>query len=318
MLFVELRFFVFFLAVFGVYWGLRSNRARKLWLLACSYVFYAAWDWRFLSLVLASTGIDFVVGARLGRSGSEDRRRAWLALSVAANLGLLGVFKYYNFFVESGAALLRWLGLSGQRPHAGDRPAGRDQLLHLPDDELHDRRVPSSAAAHEVARGLRALRRLLPAARRRADRSRAPVPSAARGGAALRAGRAGSGGAGLVSSSGSSRRRAWRTRSRSSSTTSSPIRRRTPAPAPGSCSCSSACRSTATSPDTPTWRSAWRGCSATGSRRTSTSRSSPAASPSSGDAGTSASRAGSATTSTCPWGEAALRPRASSSTCTSR
>ena len=61
MLFTEPRFLVFFALVFAVHWGLRGARSRKLWLLAASYGFYAAWDWRFLSLILFSTGLDYVL-----------------------------------------------------------------------------------------------------------------------------------------------------------------------------------------------------------------------------------------------------------------
>ena len=49
MLFVEFRFFWFFLAVFAVYWSLRKNDSRKIWLLICSYIFYAAWNWKLVS-----------------------------------------------------------------------------------------------------------------------------------------------------------------------------------------------------------------------------------------------------------------------------
>ncbi|MFG0318333.1 MAG: MBOAT family O-acyltransferase, partial [Planctomycetota bacterium JB042] len=83
----------------------------KLLLLVASYAFYAGWDWRFLSLIVASTVVDFAVGARLGRTEGTRARRALLALSLAVNLGLLGFFKYFNFFVDSGAAFLSWLGL---------------------------------------------------------------------------------------------------------------------------------------------------------------------------------------------------------------
>lgn len=76
MIFSELRFLVFFGLVFLVHWGLRSDRARKLWLLVASYTFYAAWDWRFLGLILLSTAVDFVAGARVAEG---HRRRAWLA-----------------------------------------------------------------------------------------------------------------------------------------------------------------------------------------------------------------------------------------------
>lgn len=108
MIFSELRFLAFFGLVFLVHWGLGSARARKLWLLAASYAFYAAWDWRFLGLILLSTAVDFVAGAGVERG---THRRAWLALSLGVNLGLLGFFKYFNFFVESAASLGQLLGL---------------------------------------------------------------------------------------------------------------------------------------------------------------------------------------------------------------
>ena len=114
MLFSELRFLPFFLVAFCVHWLLRENRSRKLWLLACSYFFYAAWDWRFLSLILFSTLVDYTVGIRMSRPGA--RRRAWLNLSLVVNLGLLGFFKYFNFFIDSAATLLESVGLQPNLP----------------------------------------------------------------------------------------------------------------------------------------------------------------------------------------------------------
>ncbi len=111
MLFVELRFFWFFLAVFAVYWSLRRNNSRKLWLLICSYFFYACWNWKFLFLIIASSALDYFVGQMMTRSKSAPARRGWLILSLCANLGTIAFFKYYNFFVTSAAALLAWLGL---------------------------------------------------------------------------------------------------------------------------------------------------------------------------------------------------------------
>jgi alginate O-acetyltransferase complex protein AlgI len=125
MIFTEPRFLVFFLAVFGVYWLLRSNGARKVWLALTSLAFYGAWDWRFLCLMLASTGIDYAAGLGLGRAEAPGRRKLLLGLSLASNLGILGFFKYYNFFVESGAAFLHWLGLpAGDATLAIVLPAG--------------------------------------------------------------------------------------------------------------------------------------------------------------------------------------------------
>ncbi len=111
MIFTEARFLVFFLVAFVVHWALPTNRTRKLWLLGLSYLFYGAWDWRFLSLILFSTLLDYGIGLALERSESSTRRRWLLTASLIGNLGLLGFFKYYNFFVQSGSALLSWLGL---------------------------------------------------------------------------------------------------------------------------------------------------------------------------------------------------------------
>ena len=111
MLFVEFRFFWFFLAVFAVYWSLRENRNRKIWLLVCSYFFYACWNWKFLFLIMASSALDYFVGSMLAKTDDPRKRRGWLIMSLTANLGTIAFFKYYNFFVTSAAAFLAWLGL---------------------------------------------------------------------------------------------------------------------------------------------------------------------------------------------------------------
>ena len=116
MLFTEARFFAFFLIVFGVHWALRVHRWRKVWLLLCSYAFYAGWDWRFLTLIWFSTCVDFVVGQGLDQAEDGPARKRWLGVSIAANLGLLGFFKYYNFFAESAADFLRFLGFTPHDP----------------------------------------------------------------------------------------------------------------------------------------------------------------------------------------------------------
>lgn len=114
MLFTQARFLAFFLVVFLVHWGLSGARARKLWLLASSYAFYAAWDWRFLALLWFSTGVDYFCAVAMdGRE--RPGRRPWLALSVAVNLGLLALFKYFDFFIDSALALLHLLGLETTR-----------------------------------------------------------------------------------------------------------------------------------------------------------------------------------------------------------
>lgn len=103
MLFNSVDFAVFLPIVFAIYWmvGGKHVQRQNLVLLASSYVFYAWWDWRFLSLLLISTLVDFWVGARLHKTEAAAARKRLLWLSIGVNIGLLGFFKYFNFFVES-------------------------------------------------------------------------------------------------------------------------------------------------------------------------------------------------------------------------
>ncbi len=110
MLFTQPIFIGFFVLVFLAHWTLRGNAPRKLLLLLASYGFYAAWDWRFLFLIVASTVIDFVVGLVLAVPLPRGGRRFWLAVSLIGNLGILGFFKYYNFFVTSAHSALELAG----------------------------------------------------------------------------------------------------------------------------------------------------------------------------------------------------------------
>lgn len=108
MLFNSLNFLGFFLLVYAGYLALRTHhRGQNLWLLAASYVFYGAWDYRFLGLIVLSSGLDFVCASRIHRSPGLQGRRRWLSLSVLANVGALAVFKYFDFFTGSLAALLQ-------------------------------------------------------------------------------------------------------------------------------------------------------------------------------------------------------------------
>jgi alginate O-acetyltransferase complex protein AlgI len=109
-IFTEFRFLFFFLAVFAVHWSLHGDPARKIWLLICSNVFYAAWDWRFLGLLWATIVIDYTVGLMLGKCEDPRIRRRWILVSLISNFGMLATFKYLNFFIASGAVLARSLG----------------------------------------------------------------------------------------------------------------------------------------------------------------------------------------------------------------
>jgi len=110
MLFTEFRFLIFFAVVFCLYWAMKSNTARKWLLLFASYGFYGAWSWKFLLLIIASTLVDFFIGIRLG--SDTKHKSKWMSVSVCWNLGVLGFFKYFNFFIQSGHDFLGWLGLS--------------------------------------------------------------------------------------------------------------------------------------------------------------------------------------------------------------
>jgi alginate O-acetyltransferase complex protein AlgI len=89
----------------------RVLTARNLVLLAASYAFYAAWDYRFLFLLMASTANDYVVARALAKETRPGRRRLYITVSIAANLGILGFFKYYGFFATSLAALGHEVGI---------------------------------------------------------------------------------------------------------------------------------------------------------------------------------------------------------------
>ncbi len=115
MIFSSLEFIIFFAAVLLCLVFLRGrNSARKTLLLAASWYFYAYWDWRFLSLILISTLVDFWIGRQLGGTSDSGWRKRLLASSLIVNLGLLGFFKYFNFFIESFGPLVESVGL-----HAG-------------------------------------------------------------------------------------------------------------------------------------------------------------------------------------------------------
>lgn len=116
MVFNSFLFLGFFLLVLGVDRGLPADRPRKLFLVAMSYLFYAAWKWPYLLLLVGSSLLDWGIGNALVRTESTGRRRAWLAVSVVANLGLLAAFKYGNFLLSSLASALGAAGMEWSPP----------------------------------------------------------------------------------------------------------------------------------------------------------------------------------------------------------
>lgn len=97
------------LALLG-WWGLRGKRARLIFLTGASYVFYGWWDYRFVPLMIASTTADYIAGGRIYRATSKRERTVWLVGLLAFNLGILGFFKYYDFFAGSLNGLASTLG----------------------------------------------------------------------------------------------------------------------------------------------------------------------------------------------------------------
>ncbi|MEJ2052031.1 MAG: MBOAT family O-acyltransferase, partial [Calditrichota bacterium] len=110
MLFNSFIFLIFLGAVIPVFYAIKSKTGRNTFLLLASYFFYGYWDWRFCSLLLISTLVDFYVGKKLYKTEKGNTRKRLLLISIVANLGILGSFKYFNFFTESFATLLKSMG----------------------------------------------------------------------------------------------------------------------------------------------------------------------------------------------------------------
>jgi len=112
MLFNSLPYVIYLPLVFLGYWFVfnRNIKIQNLFLIAVSYVFYAWWDWRFLGLILASSFVDYIAGQKITAARSDASRKVFLWLSIFFNLSILGLFKYYNFFVDSLLSLLGSLG----------------------------------------------------------------------------------------------------------------------------------------------------------------------------------------------------------------
>jgi alginate O-acetyltransferase complex protein AlgI len=112
MYFNSLDFAIFFPVVFLLYWFVfnKSLLAQNSLIVIVSYVFYGWWDWRFLTLIFFSTALDYLVGILLLKTNAERKRKLILLLSVVVNLGLLGFFKYFNFFIESFESAFSFFG----------------------------------------------------------------------------------------------------------------------------------------------------------------------------------------------------------------
>ncbi|MGB7555607.1 MAG: MBOAT family O-acyltransferase [Candidatus Korobacteraceae bacterium] len=111
MLFDSPIFFVFLILVVVGYWRLKF-RAQNIFLLLASYFFYGWWDWRFLLLMIGSTTVDYFIAHAIGRAPDDFRRKRLLILSLVINFGILGIFKYFNFFIGSFSHLVSTIGFA--------------------------------------------------------------------------------------------------------------------------------------------------------------------------------------------------------------
>lgn len=116
MLFNSLDFAIFLPIVFILYWYVTNKnlKAQNILILIASYFFYAWWDWRFLGLIIVSTLVDYFVGLAIYKQKDAIKRKWLLWISIGINLGFLGFFKYYNFFLENFVAAFTFFGVSIQ------------------------------------------------------------------------------------------------------------------------------------------------------------------------------------------------------------
>ena len=114
MLFNSIDFAIFLPIVFLLYWFVANKnlKLQNILIVVASYVFYGWWDWRFLSLIMFSTIVDYSVGIGLKNQQNITKRKFLLWASIIVNLGFLGFFKYYNFFLENFVTAFTFLGNS--------------------------------------------------------------------------------------------------------------------------------------------------------------------------------------------------------------
>jgi len=113
MLFNSIEFAIYLPIVFLIYWFV-TNKNLKLqnaFLILASYFFYGWWDWRFLSLIIFSSLVDYLIGICLSKQENINKRKLLLLTSISVNIGFLGFFKYFNFFADSFASAFTLLGV---------------------------------------------------------------------------------------------------------------------------------------------------------------------------------------------------------------
>jgi D-alanyl-lipoteichoic acid acyltransferase DltB (MBOAT superfamily) len=113
LLFNSIDFAIFLPVVFGLYWLLKDRYVFQNWLLiSASYVFYGWWDYRFLAMIVISSLTDFVLGQQIESTVINARKKLLLWTSIVVNIGILGYFKYFNFFIDSFSTAFDFFGNS--------------------------------------------------------------------------------------------------------------------------------------------------------------------------------------------------------------
>ncbi|MBI5048528.1 MAG: MBOAT family protein [Deltaproteobacteria bacterium] len=111
MLFNSFEFFIFFVFVLTIYY-LLNRKSQNVFLLAASYLFYGFWDWRFLFLLFVTSAVDYFISHIIHVTENPNKRKHILLISLVANLGVLGFFKYYNFFIDNFMVLTSSFGMT--------------------------------------------------------------------------------------------------------------------------------------------------------------------------------------------------------------
>jgi D-alanyl-lipoteichoic acid acyltransferase DltB (MBOAT superfamily) len=112
MLFNSIDFAIFLPIIFILYWFVANKKLKfqNFLIVVASYLFYGWWDWRFLSLILFSTIVDYTIAQQLIKQNKENKRKVLLWTSILVNLGFLGFFKYYNFFLDNFITAFSFFG----------------------------------------------------------------------------------------------------------------------------------------------------------------------------------------------------------------
>jgi len=120
MLFTSIEFAAFLTTVFLIYWLVlnRNLQIQNIFLLTAGYFFYGYWDWRFLLLLIAMSLINYAIGLQINRFQNLGVKKFWFISGLIMDIGVLSVFKYFNFFIDSLIDLVSVFGYDISRSTA--------------------------------------------------------------------------------------------------------------------------------------------------------------------------------------------------------